>query len=827
MFPNQYQAKEVESRLTALWQEKSLYTWNPEEPRENNFSIDTPPPTVSGMLHMGHIFSYTQTDFIARYQRMRGMNVFYPMGFDDNGLPTERLVEKMKKVRASQMPRPEFVKLCEEVVAESEKEYKAICQSVAFSVDWGQEYQTVNATSRKISQMSFIDLFAKGLLERKYAPTFWDHIDLTAIAQAEIEDKEKQGHMHYINFSSEAGDDLVIATTRPEMIPACVALLCHPDDSRYQQFIGQNAITPIFNQKVPIIADPDVEQDKGSGLVMCCTFGDIQDIEWWRKHNLPVKDIINIYGKMQNSGPYDGMKITEARQKIAEDLKEKLLKQEPVTQFVKCAERSGVVLEIIPTHQWYIKVLDHKQQLLDVLEKASLSECIWHPGYMKVRLDNWINGLNQDWCISRQRYFGVPFPVWYSKRPGEEGKILLPEISQLPVDPFADLPFGYSKDEVEPDNDVMDTWATSAVSPQLNSRAITKDMAIDYDRHQKLFPFDLRPQGHEIIRTWAFYTIVKSMHHEGVLPWKNLMISGWCLASDKTKMSKSKGNVITPQDLIEEKSADVVRYWASTSKLGVDTAYSDELMKIGKKLVNKLWNASKFCAIHLEHTEGIPTTAKNDYANGIINQDLDIWLLSRLSQTIQAAEEEFEKFEYCSARVAIENFFWNDLCDNYMEFIKARIYSEDAGNATARQSAIHTIHHCLHTILRLFAPFIPYVTDEINTIMFKDESVHKRGSWPKTSSHITDEKLLQQGQAMVVIMELVRKAKSVNNISLRAELSLVSYSGVQLSSSVHGDLLGAANAKEVQYVASLDGDNVLTSECGKFKVYVEFANPTE
>lgn len=818
MFPNQYDPKEVEAKLSNYWEKSGIYKWNPSENRESNFSIDTPPPTVSGMLHMGHVFSYTQTDFIARYQRMKGMNVFYPMGFDDNGLPTERLVEKVKDVRASHMQRHEFVEMCKQVVEESEESYKQICKSVALSIDWSQEYQTISNTSVKVSQMSFLDLYKKNLLERKYAPTFWDPIDMTAIAQAEMEDKEKQGHMAYIEFGNVSGSSIVIATTRPEMIPACVALFFHPDDERYKHLSGKEATTPIYNHSIPIIADEAVDPEKGTGLVMCCTFGDIQDIEWWKKHNLELKDVISLYGRMKNSGSYDGMKVSEARKTILEDLGEKVLKIESVTQFVKCAERSGAPLEIIPTNQWYIKILDYKDRLL-----GKANECEWHPEYMKVRLENWVKGLNQDWCISRQRYFGVPFPVWYSKREGEEGKIIIPDASQLPVDPLKDLPDGYSADEVEPDKDVMDTWATSSVTPQLNTHTISSEFSGGNDRHEKLFPFDLRPQGHEIIRTWAFYTLVKSMHHEDVKPWKNVMISGWCLASDKTKMSKSKGNVITPESLIQEKSSDVVRYWASTSKLGVDTAYSEDLMKIGKKLVNKIWNASKFCSIHISNMNGRPTTPKNDYSLGIIRESLDVWVLSKLSEAIKLASEEFEKFEYCGARVHIENFFWNDFCDNYMEFIKARVYNESEGGAAARQSAIYTIYHCLKAVLHLFAPFIPYVTEEVNSILFNGESIHRRGSWPKDIDHIMVESSLHQGAAMLAIIELVRKAKSINNASLRADLKLIKYSGIKLDSSVEADLLGAGNASDIKYVEILEGNNILVSECGKFSVYVEFA----
>lgn len=814
MLGDKYNPQETEKKLQDSWYSSNLYKWNEEEPRANNFVVDTPPPTVSGLLHMGHVFSYTQTDFVARYMRMKGMNVYYPMGFDDNGLPTERLVEKIKEIRAVQMHREDFKNLCKEVVKDAEEQFRELFKSLALSVDWSQEYQTINPDCTKISQMSFLDLLKKGYIERRNAPTFWDPVDRTAIAQAEIEDKERNGLMNDINFTLEDGSEITIATTRPELIAACVAVFYHPDDERYKNLAGKFAITPVYGAKVPLLPDFDVAIDKGTGLVMCCTFGDIQDIEWWKRHKLTIKSCITHEGKMQNAGEFDGLYIKDARAKMIEKLKEMgvLTKQEPITQFVKCAERSGAPLEIISSPQWYIKLLDYKEQ---IIEKAR--ECQWFPDYMRIRLENWVNGLNQDWCISRQRYFGVPFPVWYSKRAGEEGKILVPDIGDLPVDPSIHLPKGYSKDEVVPDMDVMDTWATSSVTPQLNSKAISKDFAIDYERHQKLYPADIRPQAHEIIRTWAFYTIVKSLYHENSIPWKNLMISGWCLAADKTKMSKSKGNVVTPTSLIQEKGTDVVRYWASNSKLGVDIAYSEEVFKIGSKLINKLWNASKFVSIHLSKIDGNPTSPSSDIASGKITETLDKWILSRLHVALKKATDAFEVFEYNDARVAIEDFFWNDLCDNYLEMVKVRVYGEQHDNKQIMQSAIYTIHHILKTIFRLFAPFLPHISEHLNAGIFGGDSVHARGSWPKISDHFFDESINSQGFAAVNILELVRKFKSDNKLSLKTELSKFSYSGAKLDSSLEFDLKCAANADGIVNAEILHA----TLSMGDFKIEVE------
>ncbi len=811
--PQEYNYKEVEKRLQNKWEEQQTYAWQENYDRNKNFVIDTPPPTVSGLLHMGHIYSYTQADFIARYMRMKGKNVFYPMGFDDNGLPTERLVEKTKKVRATDLSREDFIKLCEEVAAEARVEFKKLFESVALSVDWKQTYSTISRDSRKISQMSFLDLYHKNQLYRKLQPMFWDPIDQTAIAQAEVEDKEFKSKMNYINFSClETGKELVIATTRPELLGSCVAVFYHPDDERYKNLSGKTAITALFGVKVPLLSDTNVKMEKGTGLVMCCTFGDETDINWWRQHNLLTRLSLDKYAKIrvlfqsdkedeiifQNNDKVsnlnsnncidldkakeifvqlNGLKIVNAREKIIALLQENnlLIKQEEITHAVKCAERSGSPLEIIPTNQWFINVLSHKKALKD---KAN--QCNWNPDFMRIRIEQWIDGLNWDWCISRQRYFGVPFPVWYSKRQGEEGKILVATPEQLPVNPLVDLPVGYNKDEVDPEPDVMDTWATSSISPQLSSKAISQEYSIDYKRHAALFPADLRPQAHEIIRTWAFYTIVKAHLHEDNIPWKNLMISGWCLAADKTKMSKSKGNVITPVDLIEEKGADVVRFWASTSRLGADTSYSEDVLKIGKKLINKLWNATKFAAIHLDKITKAPQTPILDINSGLINQELDIWILSKLAIAVKIAGEEFEKYEYCNARQAVEDFFWNDFCDNYLELVKVRVYGENSDITIQEQlSAVYTIYHCLDGILRLFAPFVPHITEELYHAIFENKldainhSIHSCGTWPKLEEYLINNDAITNGADCITILNTIRKIKAENNLSLKAPLTYI------------------------------------------------------
>jgi len=809
-FSNKYNHIEVEKKWQDNWRERKLYAWDSSKSRSENFVIDTPPPSVSGTLHMGHICSYTQTDFIARYQRMKGKNVFYPMGFDDNGLPTERLVEKVKKIKAHQVDRKEFQKFCKEVVKEAEDEFEKLFNSVALSVDWSQKYQTVSDHSILISQMSFLDLFEKQAVYRAFEPTIWDPVDGTALAQADLEDKEMPGVMNDINFYLENGETITIATTRPELLPACVALLYNPEDTRYLHLKGKFAISPIFGVKVPIVADETVDIEKGTGAVMCCTFGDITDIEWWKKHKLNTRVIVNRYGKieLQNklshpSFPFcktklvqetieklDGKKISAAREEIIEILRENglLLVQKETIKMVKCAERSKAIVEIIVTPQWFIKVLDKKEELL---QKAS--ECNWNPAFMKTRVENWIKGLNWDWCISRQRYFGVPFPIWYSKRAGEEGKILIADREALPIDPSNTLPAGYSKDEVEPETDVMDTWATSSITPQINSHAINDKFAVDSKRHEKLFPADIRPQAHEIIRTWAFYTIVKSMYHEDSIPWENLMISGWVLAADKTKMSKSKGNIVTPIGLIFEKSADVVRYWSASAKLGQDVVYSEDMFQIGKKLVNKLWNASKFVSMHLQNIN-----LKDVDLNHDVNNVLDKWILSKLHKTIKKASSEFEKFEYSVAKHAVEDFFWNDLCDNYLEFVKIRIYDEEQKDPSGKKSAATTMATVFDVVLKLFAPFLPYITEELHDILFDTEvSVHGKSSWPEAAKVTYNNDAEDTGKNIVEIVDVIRKYKAEKEISIKAPISKVTIFCVDKKYDFSDSLLDLKNVMSI------------------------------
>ncbi|WP_341787515.1 valine--tRNA ligase [Rickettsia endosymbiont of Cantharis rufa] len=804
-FPKNYNFIENEKKWQQIWQEQQIYAYDSNIPKEETYVIDTPPPTVSGQLHIGHVYSYTQTDFIVRFQRMIGKNIFYPMGFDDNGLPTERLVEKQKQIKAYNMSRDEFINICEGVVASEEGKFRSLFNQIALSVDWSLEYQTISPLSRKISQMSFLDLVKKGEIYRNDQPILWDPVDCTALAQADIEDKEKTSFMNYITFKTEQGDPLTIATTRPELLPACVAVFYHPDDERYKHLVSKFAITPLFNEKIPLLADSLVQQDKGSGLVMCCTFGDQTDITWWKTHNLPLKTIITKKGIIDfpHDIGIDGLKIKGARTKIIDTLKEQelLIKQEEITQTVKCAERSGAPLEILTVPQWFVKTISHKEALL-----KRATELNWHPKSMKIRLENWINAISWDWCISRQRYFGIPFPVWYSKVIGEKGKILYADISQLPVDPLKDLPIGYSKEEVEPDLDVMDTWATSSVSPQLSTHGISDNFAVNKDRHNKLFPMDLRPQAHEIIRTWAFYTILKAHLHQNTLPWKNIMVSGWCLAEDRSKMSKSKDNVLVPEKLLEQYGSDVIRYWSANSRLGADTSYSEDVMKNGKRLVNKLWNAAKFVSIHFDKLKDEDKKAKLLDVKEKITNEFDQWIINKLVELVNLATNELQNYEYANAMQLTEKFFWSVFCDNYLEISKTRSYDEENKNPQGQYSSILTLYHIMQTLLKLFAPFIPHITEELYQILYNDRrSIHIKGGWVNYSN-LYYEIDVTQSERLIEILDIVRKFKAEKNLSIKAPIKLLEVSSIKLSEELTEDLKNVTSAEEIKF--EVQGDKI-------------------
>ncbi len=787
--PN-YNFKTDEPRLQQQWIKQGIYKFDPNDKSREIFSIDTPPPTISGSMHIGHAFSYSQQDFLARYQRMLGKNVFYPFGTDDNGLPTDKLVEKLNNVRSSQMDRTEYIKLCLDTIERIREDFIQSWKSIGMSCDWDIYYSTINDHCRKLSQQSFIDLYKAGREYQKEAPTIWCPHCQTAIAQVELVDKELSSKFLDIVFKvkdekTKEEEDLIIATTRPEMLGSCVAVFAHPDDERYKKFFGKKARVPLFNNLVTILPDEKANPEKGTGIVMCCTFGDQTDIEWFKAHNLPLKISIGRDGHMTEvAGNYKGLKIKEARTKIIEDLKSEglLIKETPITHPVNVHERCNTEIEILNSKQWFIKYLDLKE---DFLKRGK--EMNWHPEFMVHRYNNWIEGLQWDWCISRQRHFGVPFPVWYCKKCGE---VKLAEESQLPIDPIVDKPKGKnavcakcSGKEFVPEKDVLDTWATSSLTPFLATELMKGKPC-----YSKLFPMDLRPQAHDIITFWLFNTVVKSHLQKNNYPWKNIMISGWALDPRGKKMSKSLGNVVEPRPVLEQYGADCLRFWAAGSKLGEDLPYQEKDLITGKKMVTKLWNASKFAIMHLQDyndADAQKTMQWNDL------EAFDRWLLVKLNKLIKFSTESFDEYEYSKAKLETEKFFWQKLCDNYLEIVKDRIYNPDKRGKDKRVSAQFAIYHTFLNTIKLLAPIMPHITESVYELYWKEKenemialksekgkktehnkinSIHL-SKWPEYNVNYVDNEAEQAGDKAVSIIAAVRKHKSEKKLSMKAEIT--------------------------------------------------------
>jgi valyl-tRNA synthetase len=742
----------LEEKWKVRWESDGVYRFDRAAPRDRVYAIDTPPPTVSGSLHVGHVFSYTHTDVIARFRRMRGHAVLYPMGWDDNGLPTERRVQNYFGVRCDpslpydagftppakpekhpvSISRPNFVELCVALTGEDEKAFEHLWRHLGLSVDWSMTYATIGRESQRVSQRAFLRLVGRGAAYQLEAPTLWDVDFRTAVAQAELEDREMPGAYHRIRFShADGGGDVVIDTTRPELIPACVALVAHPADERYQSLFGKDVITPLFGVPVPVRPHALADPDKGTGVAMICTFGDVTDVVWWRELSLPVRAILAPNGTLapvtwgstgwetrdaaaaaRHYGAIAGLSASKARTRIIELLRESgdlVGEPRPITHHVKFYERGDRPLEIITSRQWFIKTMDAREALIDRGRAIH-----WHPAHMLARYENWVNGLNGDWCVSRQRFFGVPFPVWYPIRSDgtvDHGSPLLPREEDLPVDPSTDVPAGYAANQrgrpggFVGDPDVMDTWATSSLTP-----FIVCGWGRDEALWRQTFPMDLRPQGHDIIRTWLFSTVLRAHLEEDALPWTHAAISGWVLDPDRKKMSKSKGNVVTPMALLEEHGSDAVRYWAAKGGPGVDTAFDSGQMKVGRRLAIKLLNASKFVLSKIEPP-------------GQVTEALDRGMLQRLERLVASSTKHLEEYDYAAALRETEEFFWW-FCDDYIELVKRRRAREGAEGASAATAAATA----LSVLLRLFAPFLPFVTEEIWS-WWHDRSIH-HALWP-------------------------------------------------------------------------------------------------
>lgn len=798
-----YDYAKSEQEARTLWQQEQIYAFQ-EQSTQPTFSIDTPPPTVSGTLHIGHIFSYTHADLIARYKRMQGYNVFYPMGYDDNGLPTERFVEKKNNTKAHLMKRGDFIALCLKETHDVEKLFENLWQRMGLSIDWKRTYSTISHEVRKLSQQSFIELQQKGFAYRKNEPALYCTSCRTSVAQAELDSNEVTTTFNDITFTTHDGNAVVIATTRPELLPACVAVFYHPTDERYQHLNGTMITTPIFNNQVPVLPDEKVNPEKGSGLVMCCTFGDQNDIYWYKMHKLPYLHIVGFDGIWTDqAGPLAGLKVHEARKKVLELLSQegKLVNQKPLLHAVNIHERCKQEIEYLVLSQWFIDILKHKDDFLDAADKIE-----WRPAHMKMRYRDWVQNLHWDWGISRQRFFGIPFPVWYCQ---DCNQALIADIKDLPIDPQEQsFPGGactacHSKNIV-PEADVMDTWNTSALTPQISSQILSKGNIP--------LPMDVRPQAHDIIRTWAFDTIVKAHYHHNTIPWKTIMMSGHVLAG-KEKISKSKGNEkITPDALLATFPADVIRFWAANGKLGTDTAFSENQLKIGHKLVTKLWNAFRFLQ---EHLSGFTPTNK---PTTLLH--LNEWALHELNLAIIRYKKQFEEYEYSHALEAVDGYFWQIFCDNYLELVKDQFFNPDKYTEQERYATKHTLYEIGFALLQMYAPFLPHVTESIYQLMFKQTeqttSLHKtifheerwRYSFPDS---------VQVVAQILAIVNQVRKLKSEHHLSLKTELKNLTVSMADTALKQHLEhhsilIAGICKALTISFVPQATEETSLTQE---------------
>ncbi|MEN3345223.1 MAG: valyl-tRNA synthetase [Arthrobacter sp.] len=831
----------LEAALTRRWLDEGTYKFNRDTTREQVYSIDTPPPTASGSLHVGHMFSFTQTDVLARYQRMIGKNVFYPMGWDDNGLPTERRVQNYYGVRcdpaiaydANYRPpaepaknqrdfdvvsRRNFIELCEELAVEDEKVFESLFQTLGLSVDWQLTYRTIDDASREVSQRAFLTNLAAGDAYMAEAPTLWDVTFRTAVAQAELEDREVAGAYYRYPFFTEDGEKIYVETTRPELLAACAALVANPDDERYQPLFGKKVTSPLFGVEVEVKAHPLAKPDKGSGIAMVCTFGDLTDVTWWRELQLPTRAIVGRDGRIIGETPewittevgreafagIAGKTVFSAKEAVVDQLvAAELLDGEPkkIMHPVNFFEKGDKPLEVVTSRQWYIRNGGRDEGRRERLI-ARGHEIEFHPSFMRSRYENWISGLNGDWLVSRQRFFGVPVPVWYpldaDGNPDYDAPIL-PSDEQLPVDPAADAAPGYEESQRDlpggftGDADVLDTWATSSLTPQ-----IVGGWSRDEDLFAKVFPFDLRPQGHDIIRTWLFSSAVRADALQNTAPWKHAAISGWILDPDRKKMSKSKGNVVVPTDVLEEFGSDAVRYWATSAKLGADTAYEIAQMKIGRRLAIKLLNASKF-VLNLGATED--SVVSDDLS--VLANPLDRAVLAQLSDVVLQATKAFENYDYARALQITESFFWH-FTDDYVELIKDRAYG--AAGEAQQASVLAALATSLDTLLRLFAPFLPFATEEVWS-WWRTGSVH-RAEWPSALEIDGDTTLLA---TVGTALSGIRKAKSEAKVKQRTEvLSATITASESLTTQLKAglaDLKAAANARELALVA---GDGELT-----------------
>lgn len=772
-----YSSSLREPEIQKYWEDNDTYKEDVEDVKsnDNTYTIDLPPPTLSGEMHIGHAFSYSKGDIIARFQRMKGKKVLYKFGTDDNGIPTEHLVEKEQDVKATDMSRKEFTELCEQTVSDKVERFTRAWKKLGMSADFEDPYSTLDKNSRNISQRSFVDLYKKGYLERRKAPVAWCTETQSAVSQAEFEAKERSAFFNTIAFET-TKRTVFIGTTRPELIPAAVALFAHPEDERFKDLEGEKAKIPLTGREIPILFDESVDSEKGTGIMMVSTFGDKEDVDKWKRHDLELRPIIEKNGELNElAGKYEGMKVREARTQIMEDLRshEYVVKREKINQTVNVYERSGTPIEFLVTNQWFVKTLDAKEDLLKRGEEIE-----WKPSHMQKRYEDWVKNLEWDWCISRQRHFGVPVPAWYSKKTGEP---ILPSEEDLPIDPETSipstLPEGHGEEDIVADKDVLDTWFTSSVSPQI---------VLGLDKEG--LPMNMRHMSHDIIRTWAMYTILKSHYHFDEIPWETLMVTGFIQDSNGEKMSKSKGNVVDPKRILRKYSGDALRYAAGNGKLGDDIPFKEKMMKEGDKTVQKLWNATRFVAMNIDEVS-------LDYKVSKLT-NIDKWLLTEIHLMIDEVQEAYEEFDFPRARKAMHNTFWSVFCDNYLEISKSRVYDDD-------ENVLKVLAYALYNMVQVMAPVLPHVTEEVYQHVYRDvigeETIHtttiEGGKKEYSDAHSNGEKAIE-------VLRLIRKHKSKNGMSLGADIEEATIEGPNVEEDLTGFeevFTGAGGIQDVSF----------------------------
>lgn len=757
MLEQKYDPEQLEKQVQQLWQENKIY--EQIDARKPLFSVDTPPPTVSGALHVGHVFSYTQTDIVVRYKRLAGFSVFYPFGLDDNGLPTERFVEQKHNIQSHQMKRSEFINYCLQESKLMGNKFCEIMQRLGLSADFDAAYSTISKKTQAQSQKSFIELYKKGYVYRKFDPAIYCTTCQTTVAQAELDDGEKASTFYTITFDAIGGQKLSIATTRPELLSSCVALVFHPDDLRYQALLNTKVVVPIYNYEVPIFADKRVDKDKGTGLVMICTFGDKTDIVWFKILQLSYRPSLGPDGRfLSNTGPLAGFTVFSARKKIIEllDQEQRITGKKDIVHVVSLHERCKKEIEFLILPQWFIAILSYKQELIDLADKIT-----WYPEFMKSRYLDWVRNLSWDWCISRQRTFGIPFPAFHCLDCGE---VLLPNIEQLPIDPqeerFIENCTVCQSKNITPDTDVMDTWNTSSITPYLCKTLFEEK----YGKNDKFLPMSMRPQAHDIIRTWAFDTIVKTFFHDTVIPWKDIVISGHVLSKEKKKLSKKEGAALVPEILLEQYPADAIRYWTASARLGQDVVYSEGELKNGIRLITKLWNAFRLLLPHIRQSSTFVDP------KDLFNQ----WITTRNSGVFQEYDRYFSEYEFSLALKTVEQFFWSDFCDNYLECIKHRLYNKELYENSLIEETEQTITAVTMAILQLFSPFLPHITDYLYQASYRSVSTIR-------SIHQTDFVMYQLrynnqescniAEKILEIVHIARGLKTAQKISLKTEIA--------------------------------------------------------